>query len=55
MKAFVALLLGVVVAQALTPEEKLFAAHVQRYNKKYEGAEAFFKRFHIFKENLAYI
>jgi C1A family cysteine protease len=48
-------LLGVVVAQALTPEEKLFAAHVQRYNKKYEGAEAFFKRFHIFKENLAYI
>jgi len=55
MKAFVALLLGVVVAQALTPEEKLFIAHVQRYNKKYEGADSFFKRFHIFKENLAYV
>jgi C1A family cysteine protease len=40
---------------ALTPEEKLFISHVQKYQKKYEGADAFFKRFHIFKENLAYI
>jgi len=55
MKVLAAILLGIVVAQAITPEEKLFIAHVQRYNKKYEGAEAFFKRFHIFKENLAYI
>jgi len=55
MKVLVAILIGIVAVQAMTPEEKLFVAHVQRYNKKYEGAEAFFKRFHIFKENLQYI
>jgi xylem cysteine proteinase len=55
MKLLVALLLGVVAVNALTAEEKLFISHVQRYNKKYEGADEFFKRFHIFRENLQYI
>jgi xylem cysteine proteinase len=55
MNALVALLIGIVAVNALTPEEKLFISHVQKYEKKYEGADSFFKRFHIFKENLAYI
>jgi xylem cysteine proteinase len=55
MKVLVAILLGIVAVNALTPEEKLFISHVQRYNKKYEGADEFFKRFHIFRENLNYI
>jgi C1A family cysteine protease len=55
MNALAVLLLGIVAVNALTPEEKLFINHVQRYNKKYEGADSFFKRFHIFKDNLAYI
>jgi xylem cysteine proteinase len=55
MKVLLAILLGIVVVNALTPEEKLFISHVQRFERKYEGADEFFKRFHIFKENLAYI
>jgi xylem cysteine proteinase len=55
MKVLVAILLGIVAVNALTPEEKLFISHVQRFNKKYEGADEFFKRFHIFRENLNYI
>jgi C1A family cysteine protease len=33
----------------------MFVEHVQRYNKKYEGVEEFFKRFNVFKSNIAYI
>jgi xylem cysteine proteinase len=54
MKAFLLLaLLG--IAAAITSEEKLFISHVQKYQKKYEGAEEFFKRFSIFRDNLKYI
>jgi len=55
MKCIVVLLLAAVCAQALSPEESLFVSHVQKYNKKYDGVEHFFKRFNIFKANLAYI
>jgi xylem cysteine proteinase len=37
------------------PEERMFVEHVQKYNKKYAGVEEFFKRFNVFKSNIAYI
>jgi xylem cysteine proteinase len=55
MKVLVAIVLGIVAVNAVTPQEKLFISHVQKYQKAYEGAGEFFKRFHIFQENLAYI
>jgi C1A family cysteine protease len=55
MKCVIALLLAVVAVNAITPEETLFVQHVQKYNKKYDGVEEFFKRFNVFKSNIAYI
>jgi xylem cysteine proteinase len=53
--ALLALLGLSALTAAISSEEKLFISHVQKYNKKYEGAEEFFKRFHIFRENFAFI
>jgi C1A family cysteine protease len=55
MKSIVVLLAIALAVNAITPEERLFVEHVQKYNKKYEGAEEFFKRFNIFKSNIDYI
>jgi len=56
MKAVLAvLLLALLGAQALSSEERLFSDFVQKYNKKYEGAAAFFQRFSVFRDNMAYV
>jgi C1A family cysteine protease len=55
MKSVLALLALAVIANAILPEERMFVEHVQKYNKKYDGVETFFKRFNIFKSNIAYI
>jgi C1A family cysteine protease len=55
MKFVVAALLAITLVEAVTPQESAFIAHVTKYNKKYDGVEEFFKRFNIFKSNVAYI
>jgi len=46
-------LVGLVAA--LSPEQELFTKFVSRHNKKYDGVEAFFHRFNVFRENLEFI